>query len=381
MSEEWFAHFAPPVMHEHFRLFDHLYREWLGRELMWERQGKSHFARFAKKIVMAALKNETIFSPIGHPQPIIEIFIQSDFGGHNSIAKVMPLNLREPIRPSDTYSDGNGRLVTAASNGGIKMHPAFVFSLGEFDERRAGFAKRMTLSINAQHLFRPPMGSKRSPPLPLTVYRHSFNSTADLSGHRLDQFYIGVTRRSWKKRWKEHMRSMTNGSGLKFHRAFRAALSRGGANDVSHEVMWVGEDEEEMLAFEEEAVNCYLKSCGCLNMIPGGKKGLKYLHVHGMLGRNTHTSAVQNEKILEAFLRQNPRKGEPAPWVAENWKDDEWAIANICGREGRLKPKQVRTIRELAADHTSAEIAQEIGALNVGQVERVMKGQTYTRVK
>jgi hypothetical protein len=75
-----------------------------------------------------------------------------------------------------------------------------------------------------------------------------------------------------------------------------------------------------------------------------------------------------------------PRKGLPAPWVAEKWKDPEWAVAQICGREDCLSVDQVRAIRELAKGHPVEEISSRIGARNVEQVRRVLDGKTYTRV-
>ena len=69
----------------------------------------------------------------------------------------------------------------------------------------------------------------------------------------------------------------------------------------------------------------------------------------------------------------------PVPWVAEKWSDNDWAVAQICGRDNRLSVDQVRAIRTLATEH-SADIALRIGARNVAQVERVLNGKTYTRV-
>jgi len=98
-SEKWFKHFVPQEMHQHFRLFNHLYREWLGRELAWEREGKSRFGKVASRMIRAALRNESVFAAIGDPPPIIEIFIDTDFDGYNPKAKVMPLKLLAPITP------------------------------------------------------------------------------------------------------------------------------------------------------------------------------------------------------------------------------------------------------------------------------------------
>ncbi len=66
--------------------------------------------------------------------------------------------------------------------------------------------------------------------------------------------------------------------------------------------------------------------------------------------------------------------------MSEKWKDDAWAVAQICGRDGRLSVEQVRAIRELAEGHSAEEIALCIGAQNTDQVQRVLDGKTYARV-
>ncbi len=88
----------------------------------------------------------------------------------------------------------------------------------------------------------------------------------------------------------------------------------------------------------------------------------------------------QRDRLVEAWLREHPRKGLPAPWVSEKWKDDAWAVAQICGRDDRLSVEQVRAIRELARTHPAETITERIGARNKDQVQRVIDGETYTRV-
>jgi len=65
---------------------------------------------------------------------------------------------------------------------------------------------------------------------------------------------------------------------------------------------------------------------------------------------------------------------------SERWKDDAWAVAQICGRDDRLSVEQVRAIRDLAIDHSVETIAERIGARNKEQVQRVIDGETYSRV-
>ncbi len=79
-------------------------------------------------------------------------------------------------------------------------------------------------------------------------------------------------------------------------------------------------------------------------------------------------------------MKAHPRKGLPAPWISEKWKNDAWAIAQICGRDDRLSVNQVRAICELAREYSAEKIALRIGARNTEQVQRVIDGKTYTRV-
>jgi hypothetical protein len=66
--------------------------------------------------------------------------------------------------------------------------------------------------------------------------------------------------------------------------------------------------------------------------------------------------------------------------MSYKWNDDAWAIAQICGRDGRLSVEQVRAIRQLAHTCPAETIAARIGARNAEQVPRVIDGETYSRI-
>jgi hypothetical protein len=150
---------------------------------------------------------------------------------------------------------------------------------------------------------------------------------------------------------------------------------------IHHKVMGVTDDVEKLYATEEFLVHGHWQDERRLNMIPGGKSGLKYLRENGMLPERVVPLPDERDRLVETWLRDHPRKGLPAPWVSEMWKDDDWAVAQICGREGRLSVEQVRAIRQLAASgNSAAEISARIGARNEEQVQRVIDGETYTRV-
>lgn len=210
------------------------------------------------------------------------------------------------------------------------------------------------------------------------LYQHIFGT-----GHNYPNdgyFYVGVTTRSWQKRWTEHKHAIQTGSPLLFHRKYREEQTEGRISYVHHKVMGITDDLEALYATEEMLVEGHWDDTRRLNMIPGGKSGLKYLREHGLLANSYVPMPDDRDKIISSWLKDHPRKGLPAPWVSERWKDDNWAIAQICGRDGRLSISQVRAIRHLSQDHSEEEICARIGAKNVQQVKRVLDGKTYTRI-
>jgi len=118
-----------------------------------------------------------------------------------------------------------------------------------------------------------------------------------------------------------------------------------------------------------------------LNMIPGGFKGLKYLHTHRIIHR-MDISLEERDKAITEFVRRNPRKGIPNPFIAELWKDDAFYLKVIAARPKTLSPSQVRKIRELVGiGRTITEIVEQVGALNEMQVKNVIAGRTYRRIQ
>ncbi len=89
----------------------------------------------------------------------------------------------------------------------------------------------------------------------------------------------------------------------------------------------------------------------------------------------------ERDRIVSEWLKEHPRKGLPVPWVAEKWRDSDWAIAQICGRDDRLSIEQVRSICELAKEYSAEEIFAHIGAKDVAQVNRGLEGKTYSRIE
>jgi hypothetical protein len=268
----------------------------------------------------------------------------------------------------------------------LPMQPAILLDVVEDEGLLAGAARgdlsphlgcaKPTLVFSAPaHLL---LASTAFPAKAYVLYQHIFGNGSNYPDDGF--FYVGVTTRSWQKRWMEHRHAIESGSPLLFHRKFREEASAGRVSYVHHKVMNITDNLEALYEAEEYLVKGHWHDARRLNMIPGGKSGLKYLRENGLLAARTVLEPDERDRAVETWLRENPRKGLPAPWVSEKWKDSDWAAAQICGRENRLSVDQVRAIRELAQSHSADVIAERIGARNPEQVQRVIDDKTYTRV-
>lgn len=212
-----------------------------------------------------------------------------------------------------------------------------------------------------------------------TLYQHIFGSGREYPSEGL--FYVGITSRDWQKRWREHRAAIKRGSSLKFHRAYREREEAKQLTYVHHKVMGVASTLEELQHLEEVFVAGHWDDLRLLNMIPGGKAGIEYLHHHRILGSKASHWPEDVERTLEGWLRESPRKGLPAPWVAKQWNDPEYARKVICGPDRRLSVEQVLLIRSLSQGGvTEEEIMARVGAKNADQVRRVLAGKTYARI-
>lgn len=225
----------------------------------------------------------------------------------------------------------------------------------------------LIFSIPAYFLLTPKYSPKKS----YVLYQHIFGNGGSYPND--GYFYVGVTTRSWQKRWSEHKRAINNGSHLMFHKKFREESKSGNVTYVHHKVMAITDNLEQLYEAEEFLVKEHWNDERRLNMIPGGKAGLRHLKKPGLIQDSVNS--------MPDDLKDNPRKGLPAPWIAEKWRDNEWAVEQICGLDGRLSIKQVQAIRKLGMKYSTEEICRLIGVKNVGQVKRVLKGKTYKRIK
>ena len=215
--------------------------------------------------------------------------------------------------------------------------------------------------------------------------------------------YIGITKQGWQKRFSQHLSSAKRGSRTYFHRALRDFYP--GANLVQHRILDIVDSEDAALDAEEmwvdgvqpndefyESLQNTFKDDDAwvfgtlypkgLNMIRGGKAGLKDLHKMGALERNIPITVDAKEDALMRQLAKDERLGRPNPLLAAHWQNDDYAMKIICGPEGRLNPDQIYEARTLnVLGRNTAEIAKVIGAKNERQVKNLLDGKTYSRIK
>ena len=165
---------------------------------------------------------------------------------------------------------------------------------------------------------------------------------------------------------------------MTFHRALREFYGRSDVQFVS-QLGEINLSYKDAMNWEEVHVD-RLGTHG-LNLIPGGFKGLRYLHECRMIDDKNVSLDVRDRAILE-FHRQHPRKGLPNPFLAELWQDDWYYLRVIGNRAKTLTPEQVRSIIELARDGVQvSEITEAVGAINDTQVRNVVAGRTYGRTR
>jgi hypothetical protein len=207
-------------------------------------------------------------------------------------------------------------------------------------------------------------------------YSHGITLMDEKDSNKDEYYYIGVTRRNWLTRMAEHFREINSGSNKTFHRAWRNHIGR---RDVvlTSELVVANHTFDEIMQWEEDLVDRDMAAGISLNMIPGGFKGMRFLHEH-RLTKSPVVSLKERERANEEYQRQHPRAGIPNLLISELWKDDEWAAKTICGPADRLSEDQVRGIRALGDEGLPPEeIAERVGARNVLQVKRVLSGKTY----
>jgi hypothetical protein len=211
-------------------------------------------------------------------------------------------------------------------------------------------------------------------------YSHSISFFDDEGNHLEQWFYVGITSRNWLERMEEHFQEMRSGSNKRFHLAWRTYAGNSRVM-LSSELIVLNHSFDGIMDWEEEQVDVHMAAGNSLNMIPGGCKGLRFLHEH-RLTTNADISLEERENaIVEYVRREGTRAPVPNLFLAKLWRDDGFYLKVLAGRDDVLTPAQVVAIRQLAAEGKDERLIFEIvGARNVDQVRRVLAGKTYKRI-
>jgi hypothetical protein len=197
-------------------------------------------------------------------------------------------------------------------------------------------------------------------------------------------YYVGITTRNWLQRMEEHFQEVRSGSNKRFHAAWRSYT--GNAQVIlCSELVVLNHTYKGIMDWEEDQVDFHMAAGNSLNMIPGGFKGLRFLHEHRLTPRLEITLEEREAAIAEYAKAEYESRGDrgagvPNLLLSKLWLDDEFYLV-LAGRSDVLTPAQVVAIRQLAAEgKTEAQIASMVGARNIEQVKRVLAGKTYRRI-
>ena len=210
-------------------------------------------------------------------------------------------------------------------------------------------------------------------------YCHKIALMNDDGSFDKEYVYVGVTGRNWLQRMNEHFNEIKSGSNKLFHQTWREFTGK--KNVILSSELVIGDHTyEQIMSWEEDFVDRYMEAGVSLNMIPGGFKGMRFLHKHRLLNSD-RVSLKERDRAIIKYQRQHPKAGVPNLLISELWKDDDYAAKIICGSEGRLSIQQVQEIRRLNDMGIPLEkIVELVNSRNIQQVQRVVKGDTYSRI-
>lgn len=192
--------------------------------------------------------------------------------------------------------------------------------------------------------------------------------------------YAGITKQGWQKRLSQHTAAAGAGSNRLFPVAIRNAFSDGNPKSFTTFIASVNSTYDDSMNWEEWFVDEVSLAPKGLNMIPGGFKGLKFLHEHSVNVPKNYSEKDIDEAV-EHYQQKHPRAGYANPAISDLWKTDDYYAKAVCGREKCLNPEQVRAIRALnEVGYSAHRIAGTVNALNETQVQRVIDGKTYRRI-
>lgn len=261
LNRAWWEHLAPKPMHWRFRELETLLRNWCRTDYgsMWRDAASS--------------RGGAIRVRPGQAIPTFHVILIKD-----RPAFVAPqARVREGHRVVQTLTD-QWRSGRPLEEGELALWPEIRVEMVD-DPALIAAAKpnpalhvfgvrdpALLFTVPANLLLAPTSLVKKS----FVLYQHIFGDGPSWPNDGF--FYVGVTTRSWQKRWVEHRRAMESGSPLLFHRKLREEISAGRVTYVNHKVMGITEDLEQLYATEEMLVAGHWNDDRRLNMIPAANR-------------------------------------------------------------------------------------------------------------
>jgi hypothetical protein len=193
--------------------------------------------------------------------------------------------------------------------------------------------------------------------------------------------YAGITGRNWTIRLNEHMSDAGRGSQKVFHKVLSESLEAGHTL-FEYRLCTINKTYDEIMAWEEREVDKLVEdpNIQCANMIPGGFKGIKFLHEHRKLN-TTRPTSLEREEAIASYVKDNPRAGMPNYAITHLWQNNpEYAEAVICNQPNRLSANTVRQIRELSGSLSVSDICKQLDIASQRKVKSVVDGKTYSRI-
>jgi hypothetical protein len=194
--------------------------------------------------------------------------------------------------------------------------------------------------------------------------------------------YAGITGRNWTTRLNEHINEAGRGSKKTFHKLLNESFIEGSTN-IEHSLCKVNATYDEIMQWEERKVDQIMNNddISCANMIPGGFKGIKFLHLHRKLGTQRPT-LLERESAIADYLKENPRAGMSNDTISALWANNpSYAESVICNQPNRLSAKTVRDIRALHSQSIDTQsICEQLNIDNKRKVQSVIRGITYSRI-
>lgn len=264
---------------------------------------------------------------------------------------------------------------------GVKLIPAERLILTDGREAQIPHVSLILLHEgNRNEIIRAPLGficnQKHDLSSATVVYEHRYFPAMDALGMaNTNLIYVGVTRKTWASRWKEHLCSARSGSPYDFHEAIRQFEGR---YNSMHSVLAVCHSWEEAMKWEEEFVARQSLRPKGLNMIPGGHAGIAFAAKYGVKAA-TPRRWEHREAIIKRIQKNASNRGLPNPAQSLRLASDPDLMRKMIeGRNDAFHGNDIAIIRSMHARGVAwREIASELKVKDIYRVRDVVEGKTY----